>query len=39
MKKMNGKTTIIAWTIVAAAMIFGIYMLSGLMMFVKNFGI
>jgi hypothetical protein len=37
--KMNGKTTIIAWMIVAAAVIFGVYILGGLMGFVKNFGI
>jgi hypothetical protein len=36
---MNGKTTIIVWTTVAAAMIIGFYMLSNLMVFMKDFGI
>ena len=36
---MNGKTAIITWTAVAAAMIIGIYMLGHFMMLMKDFGI
>ena len=36
---MNGKTTMIAWTTIAAAMIIGFYMLSHLMVFTNNFGV
>jgi hypothetical protein len=36
---MNGKTTIFAWTTVAAFMIIGIYMIGHFMMLMKVFGI
>ena len=36
---MNGKTTMIAWTTIAAAMIIGFYMLGHFMMLMKDFGV